>query len=375
MAQGWENDPELRNQKLAIPKGKGYRLAHHPDGSCIFLQKDGLCRIHARFGEPAKPLPCRLYPFRFVTLGSQVRADIRYDCPEVANNRGKPITTYRSYLKSLLLNLVSENSASNPAPPFFRKVSMNWEQLCRITETFERVIMTESLDITRRIVACVNLAALLHKPQIAALEGPVLNAFLEKVTAKLIAGVADDPLARVAPLRFTRLLFRQILVIYTREDRVGQHSPLGQRLITMLRMVIGSGTIPSLRQDLPTVSFADLEQTFCLPSPEVSAILTRFFRMRLNSMGFFGKNFYGRSYLDGINALFLTYPIIHWIARAYAAADDLDAPDANCITKALQIMAHQHGATPVLDIPSERIRTRFLCERSHLRSLVVWYGS
>ena len=32
---------------------KSYRLAHRDNGACIFLRDDGLCRIHAKFGEPA----------------------------------------------------------------------------------------------------------------------------------------------------------------------------------------------------------------------------------------------------------------------------------------------------------------------------------
>jgi hypothetical protein len=73
-------------------------------------------------------------------------------------------------------------------------------------------------------------------------------------------------------------------------------------------------------------------------------------------------------------ALWLTYPVINWISRVYAVADDLDAPDKRGMTNAIMIMSHQHGASPIFNLASERIRTRFLCERINLRSLIIWYG-
>ena len=39
-----------------------FMLAHRPDGACVFLGEDKLCRLHAETGIKTKPLPCRLYP-------------------------------------------------------------------------------------------------------------------------------------------------------------------------------------------------------------------------------------------------------------------------------------------------------------------------
>ncbi|HET6426488.1 MAG TPA: YkgJ family cysteine cluster protein [Planctomycetaceae bacterium] len=59
------------------PWKKRYRLAHRPDGGCVFLDDKGLCRIHAKFGEAAKPLACRIYPYAFHPQGKSVTVSLR----------------------------------------------------------------------------------------------------------------------------------------------------------------------------------------------------------------------------------------------------------------------------------------------------------
>ena len=68
-------------------------------------------------------------------------------------------------------------------------------------------------------------------------------------------------------------------------------------------------------------------------------------------------------------------PLACWFARAYAVAEGRAQIDAACVTRALMIVDHQHGITPLLNLPSERSRMALLCERNTLRSLVIWYGS
>jgi hypothetical protein len=92
-------------------------------------------------------------------------------------------------------------------------------------------------------------------------------------------------------------------------------------------------------------------------------------------LSFFGRTFYNRGYLDGMNALLLTYPLSCWFARVFARGNGLAEIDAACAEKALFVVDHQHGITPVLDMPTERFRAGMLCDRSNLRALAIWYGS
>src|SRR5438105_3227227 len=62
-AQGWDQDPEIGDLPLFRRRGwwwnRRYRLTERGDGACVFLNKDGRCRIHEKLGSAAKPLTCR----------------------------------------------------------------------------------------------------------------------------------------------------------------------------------------------------------------------------------------------------------------------------------------------------------------------------
>src|SRR5208282_5963354 len=71
--QGWEQTPEFANLTPVIKDGPAsaprYRLAHDAGHACVFLNPEGRCRIHEKFGSEAKPFACRLYPFQLIHAG------------------------------------------------------------------------------------------------------------------------------------------------------------------------------------------------------------------------------------------------------------------------------------------------------------------
>ena len=372
-AQGWGSDPDLQGQPLFTRRNGTDYLAHRADGSCVFLDEQNRCRIHAKFGEPAKPLTCRLYPFGFVPAGKEAKVDLRFDCPAAAENDGRPLSVHKGALSELLALAVPKGIRDIPAPPLLHGAAMDWPRLQRITRAFENLLQDGRLNLTQRVACGVNLAAALDNPRIAGLEQRELDDLLAKASAKLTeAGLDEVP--RVPPVAGAQAMFRQLLTVYGRRDRANVKERLWERLKTSLAMARGKGIVPPLRPDLPAVGFADLEITFGVPEGEAAAALVRYYRLRLWSMSFCGRAFYGRPYLDGLNALWLTYPLILWFARLIAAGEGKAALECPHVERALAIVDHQHGRTPLLDVRAERFRQASLCERSTLRSLVIWYG-
>ena len=82
-AQNWHAEPDLAGVEFfAWDKSEQrLRLNHRPDGGCVFLGADNRCRIHAKFGSAAKPMPCRVYPFVMVPAGDHWRVGVRFACP------------------------------------------------------------------------------------------------------------------------------------------------------------------------------------------------------------------------------------------------------------------------------------------------------
>jgi len=365
----------MAGQPLFTGSGDRLFFAHRTDGACVFLDTDNLCRIHKRFGESAKQVACRLYPFMLIPVGSQARVDVRFDCPAVAANRGRSIAAQLPGLRELLPAVLPAAAATLPAPPLFAHVPMSWAALCRITDTFIQLLATPKLDLTRRLIAAATLSAALRTPRIAELDSVKLAELLTTASAKVIAAVADDPLTRRHPGGVTLLMFRQLLGVYGRADRLGERVDVGQRLRHALRMLGGRGMTPPLQADFPATPFAALEGMFGIPDGEAAAALARYYHVRLQAMSFCGVAYYQRSFLDGLNGLLLTYPLTLWFARLFAAGSNLPALDAACTTRAIEILNHQHGITPLLNLPTERFRQDQLTERTTLRALMVWYGS
>ena len=374
--QSWTDDElGLAGKPLFTRRGSEYQIAHRADGSCIFLDDEGLCKIHAKYGEPAKPVACRLYPFRFIPVGDQVRVDVRFDCPATASNNGRPIAQHRADLLKLVKEALPDEAWSLEAPSLHGKVAASWDAFAQITSAFERVLLDISLDLTRRVAAMVNLVDLIKQVDFSKIAAHELPDFLEEAAAHVTENAIGDVLERVAPIGTESAAFRQILGVYGRIDQVGEKANPLQRLSTSFRMLAGKGSVPGLRPELSNVSFADVDKLRTSPTGDSALAIERYLHTHLSSMSFFGPSFYNRAYLDGLSALLLTYPLTCWFARAYAIAGGQAGIDKECAEKALMVVDHQHGVTPMLDIPTERIRMGMLTERSTLRGLVVWYGS
>jgi hypothetical protein len=317
-----------------------------------------------------------MYPFKLVPAGKEVRVDVRFDCPSSAGNKGRPIHEYKSDLAELMkIAIPADKAAELPRPAIFGAVQMEWTQYARITKAFEQVLLDVSIDITRRVRACVNLVGLIHQPEIETLVGRDFEEFIDAAASVVQEEATYDDLERKPPTSLVRSAFRQVVGVYGRLDRVGDKAKPLERLSTGTRMYTGTGMIPALRDDFPKVSFADVENTRGIPTGLAALAVERYLSVHLASLGFFGMGFYGRSYVDGMNALLLTYPMICWFARVFAIEKGLDVPDEACIERAMMIVDHQHGVTPIMDSSAEKFRMKFLCEQETLRGLISWYGS
>ena len=60
--QNWTRADGVDPAKMMVMGLASARLGLQENGACAFLDPVGRCRIHAKFGEAAKPLACRLYP-------------------------------------------------------------------------------------------------------------------------------------------------------------------------------------------------------------------------------------------------------------------------------------------------------------------------
>lgn len=122
-------------------------LARRGEGACVFLSAENQCLIHQHFGEPAKPLMCRLYPFSFHQVADTLGVDVAYSCRSVAERSGEPLEARRSeWLRLLELNAVTPLQAR-----FNDRYELNGDVLWEIEHHLIRILEDSSRSLLRRL--------------------------------------------------------------------------------------------------------------------------------------------------------------------------------------------------------------------------------
>ena len=77
-----------------VPGWRGYyRVRSRTDGACGFLSSDDRCRIHEELGAAAKPLTCRMFPFKFHPVAGGAVVTASFGCPTIVANRGELVSS------------------------------------------------------------------------------------------------------------------------------------------------------------------------------------------------------------------------------------------------------------------------------------------
>jgi len=175
-----------------------------------------------------------------------------------------------------------------------------------------------------------------------------------------------------------RLLFRTLVYTYARQDSIRDLTAgAGYRLRllgAMLQMARASGRVPALIPGLQPVEFSALEKSFGALPKGAEATLTRFFRVKIQSLHFCGRAFYGMPLIEGFQNLALLYPVIIWLARWQAAAENRASMTEQDIQRAISLADHHHGYSPILASAWSRRRVRLLSQRDGITRLCGAYA-
>jgi lysine-N-methylase len=379
-AQGWSKLPEYQGIDVIVREGSRrrprYRLGHHKDGTCVFLGDGGRCKIHEKFGGPAKPLTCRVYPYMLVPAGDHWRIGIRFACPSAANNLGRPLTEQTKDIRELAAEYQKQEFVGGRTlrpPPLHGRQTVPWEDLFLFAQALGAIMQRRSERVERRLRKWLALASLCREAQFEKVTGPRLEEFLGIVLGALEDEVPEDA-ARIPPPSWAgRLLFRQILVLFTRKDigpQKGRASRSRRALFSAaVRFARGTGPVPPVNSLLPETTFEALEAPAGLAPAECEEILERYFLMKVHSLQFTGPTNFHMSFWDGIEALVLTYPITMWLARAFSAQ-----PRKEALVQALRIADDSFGFHPLLRSRRQKLGQRILSFRGEVPRLVAWYS-
>ena len=101
----------------------------------------------------------------------------------------------------------------------------------------------------------------------------------------------------------------------------------------------------------------------------MEALLTRFFRVKIQSLHFCGKAFFDRPLIEGFRNLALLYPIIIWLARWLAMSAGRSELLETDLSQAIALVDYQYSYSPYFSW-----RTRLLQQRNDITKLCRWYA-
>ena len=410
--QGWtESDGIAAGRAVIHQISKGrYRLGHQDDGACVFLDESGLCRIHARFGEPAKPLACRVYPYAFHPSGEDVTISLRFSCPSVVQNLGQRVVDQRVDLRQLSQQIIPKSWKVQDPPPIHSNQQLDWKDFRRFLTAFDEAFTDDSVDFATQLMRVLSWLELVEQSQFATVRGARLQDYLNLVTLAARRAQPDSELPLLKPSRMARMMFRQLVAHLLRHDNEATaRSGLGTRYRLVadgLKFTIGKGQIPKL-PDPPSIvkvfgyhdghspehadstgdldagngraattrpRFTDVESAFGGRCPEVDRLMVRYFRVKIQGLHFCGPANFNLNLLDGFRSLALMYPTALWVARIRAACQSRQQLTLEDVQAALATVDHNYAYSSALGMASSLRRLRMLGRMQQITRLCGWYS-
>jgi lysine-N-methylase len=380
--QNWTEADGIPQGKAIVSMGgwfgaPRYRLGHQPDGACVFLNEKGLCRIHAKFGEQGKPLACRVYPYAFHPAGKTVAVSLRFSCPSVVKNAGRPVTAQQAEIRRIADAVVPGDSTAIAPPALNATDHVDWSDFHRFVDALDATLAQPATPFLDRLLQAYVWTSLVGQSRFTKLRGDRIRDFLELVQTAAAAEVPSLQAANVEPTKVGRLYFRLLVAQYARKDTAASIAEgwLGRwRLLrSVWKFSRGQGDVPPLQELFHPVPFNALEQPFGALSPEQEEIFTRYFRVKIQGLHFCGPAYYGVPFVEGFHSLLLVLPVTMWIARWLAVGEGRNQLTIDDVSQALSIVDHHHGYSPALGQTAARSRVRSLVATGDLPRLIQWY--
>lgn len=378
--QKWTADDGVGHAPVVVPHGSGlfkksWRLAHGSDGGCVFLNDDGLCRIHAKFGEAAKPLACRIYPYALHPAGKKVTVSLRFSCPSVVSNLGKPVSENRDELKKIERLVVPENADRILPPKISNREQLNWPDTLKIVNTLhELVTQDDESGIIERLYRALFVVGLIEEAKFDLIRGARMGDFLEIISEAACGEELPEP---AQPASVMQMQFRLLVAHYARKDTVADlDAGLAGRwrlFRAATKFASGRGNAMPLQDCFQEVPFETMEQPFGEIPDEFKEILTRYLSVKLQGLHFCGPAYYDIPLVEGFRSLALIVAAMCWIAKWLAASDGRSEWTTEDLSKAMTIADHHHGYSPIFGSGGFRRRVNMLAKTDDLTRVLLWH--
>ncbi len=370
-AQGWAKE---RGESVTVEfRGRRY-LRQRPDGGCLFLQDDGLCEIHARYGFHEKPVACRLFPFNLAPDSGGTRAGLNFACQSVRANRGSTLESHRDDLRRALRE-VPESVVVAP-PLLAGDLRAEPAEVDALTAGLDRWLGRDEVPLTIRLDGFGWLAQGIGAASFSEVRGERITELIDLLVSALpdeLLHLPVDPPGRGQRKQLRQAVFARIEDPRFTDDE--SRPTLGAKLDQWRRsrrFARGRGSIPGLARGWSIPE--DFESVAAMPkvpgSEAVTDLVVRWLRSTVRGGRAWGSGYYGWSIADGVQALALNLACVGWLARAHAAGVGEEVVTLDSVGEALGRIDRASGRAVWLGSMGERLRLRYLATDDGLRRLV-----
>jgi len=374
-SQKWNEREDLRGTPVMVrqsTQGYSHRLAQRPDGSCVFLLPDGLCRIHKELGFEAKPLVCRMFPLQVVPRDNAAYVTVRRACPSAAADKGRPVSEQLDFVRPLARE---RHLADQPpaAPPLTRSLARGWPAARRLLTALERLLTDQRYPPVRRLVHALTLCRLLERARTRSFSDEKLGELIGVLEEHVAEEIGDAFTNRQPPSRSGAILFRQTAAEFLRLHPRFVVQPSWRERFRLIgaawKIVRGRGSLPRLHPDLPAATFADLDKPLGLLAPAIYLPLDRLIETSAVSWSYALANRGGWTIVESVRMLALLLPIGLWMLRWIASGR---SPDASDMPEIITALDRGQGFASLVGT-RQRWRVQTLASLGDLERLAIWY--
>ncbi|WP_437193985.1 YkgJ family cysteine cluster protein [Planctomicrobium sp. SH527] len=376
-AQGIPADQPIFNTERSWFAKPRIRLAHQADGGCVFLDDQGLCRIHGKFGEAAKPLACRLYPYVFHPSGDGVTVSLRFSCPSVADNLGAPVQKQQKEIAALADGVLPKPYRWPEAPLLTDKTRLIWSDTMVVIEALDGAFADSETPVQLQLLRALFWMDLVQQAKFKKISGERLAELLTLLKEASAVELPMLPETRPITELITRIQFRQLAGRYARKDTEANIDTSIRGRFELLKTAVQlagltGGDLPSLGEGLKPVPIQTLDESFGeLPDRSVE-MFRRYFRVKIQGLHFCGPAYYDQPMTEGFQALALAFAATLWIAKWLAASDGRSEWTHADLRAALNLIDHQHGYSPALGTWEARRRIKNFAATGQIVNLVLY---
>lgn len=370
-AQGWER--ELGEPVTVEFRGRRY-LRQRSDGACLFLQDDGLCRIHAKHGFHEKPVACRLFPFNLAPDGRGPQAGLNFACRSVRANKGASLASHGDDLARALRALPE---AQRGVPPrLAEEMRAESIEVDGVVAGLDRWIARDDVPLAIRLDGFAWLAQSLAAASLADVRGDRVRDLVDLLVSALpdeLLHLPVDPPGRGQRRQLRQAVFARIEdPRFTDDETRPSLSTRLEQWRRSARFARGRGVVPGLARGWAVPeSFAAIDAlSQVADSPEVADLIARWLRSTLRGGRAWGAGYYGWSIVHGVQALALDVACVGWLARAHAAGRGDAEAGLGSVEEALGRVDRARGRAVWLGTAAERLRLRYFAADDGLRRLV-----